>query len=121
MWPVVHELRDLVADRLADARHLRRLAGTVGGDEVDRAAPDRVGRAVVGDGLEDELALDLEHVADLVEDPGERAVGQLTVEGVVRVARRRRGRVGDLVDSRQRIAAMVPGIACPIRARYHPT
>ena len=36
----------------------------------------RVGGPVVGDGLEHELALDLEHVADLVEDPGEIAVGQ---------------------------------------------
>ena len=55
----------------------RRRPGPVGRDEVDRAAPDGVGRAVVGDGLEDELALDLEHVADLVEDPGEVAVGQV--------------------------------------------
>ena len=31
---------------------------------------------MVGDGLEDEFALDLEHVADVVEDPGEVAVGQ---------------------------------------------
>ena len=53
------------------------VAGPVGRHEVDRAAPDGVGRAVVGDGLEDELALDLEHVADVVEDPGEVAVGQV--------------------------------------------
>ena len=71
------ELLDLVADRLADARDLGRLAGPVGRHEVDRAAADGVGRAVVGDRLEDELALDLEHVADLVEDPGEVAVGQV--------------------------------------------
>ena len=75
------ELLDLVADRLADAGDLRRLAGAVGGDEVDRAAPDRVGRAVVGDGLERDLALDLEHVADLVEDPGEVAVREVVAGG----------------------------------------
>ena len=71
------ELADLVADGLADARDRRRVARAIGRHEVDRAAPDGVGRAVVGDGLEHELALDLEHVADLVEDPGEVAVGQL--------------------------------------------
>ena len=42
---------------------------------VERGAADGVGGPVVGDGLEDELALDLEDVADLVEDPGEVAVG----------------------------------------------
>ena len=39
--------------------------------------PDGVGRAVVGDRLEDELALEFEDVADLVEDPREVAVGQV--------------------------------------------
>ena len=71
----------------------RRIAGAVGRHEVDRAAPDGVGGAVVGDGLEDELALELEHVADLVEDPGEVAVGQVgrrrSSRGSVAVARRR--------------------------------
>ena len=75
------ELGDLVADGLADARDLRRLAGPIGGHEVDRAAPDGIGGAVVGDGLEHELALDLEHVADLVEDPGQVAVGQRRAVG----------------------------------------
>jgi hypothetical protein len=81
-----HELGGLVADRLADARDLRRVAGPVRGDEVDRAAPDRIGRPVVGDRLERDLALDLEDVADLVEDPGEVAVGQVVAarRGVVR-------------------------------------
>ena len=65
------------------------VAGPVGRDEVDRAAADGVGGAVVGDGLEHELALDLEHVADLVEDPGEVAVGQARGGG------RRRHRVVD--------------------------
>jgi hypothetical protein len=72
-----HELGDLVADRLADAGDLRRVAGPIGGNQVNRAAPDRVGRPVVGDRLERDLALDLEDVADLMEDPGEVAVGQL--------------------------------------------
>ena len=77
--------------RGSDRRHhghrdLRRVAGPVRGDEVDRAAPDRVGRPVVGDRLERDLALDLKDVADLVEDPGEIPVGQVvagTVIGVV--------------------------------------
>ena len=71
------ELGDLVADGRAHPGDPRRGAAAVRRDEVDRAAPDGVRRAVVRDGLEDELALDLEHVADLVEDPGEVAVGQL--------------------------------------------
>ena len=45
--------------------------------DIDRAAADRIGRAVIGDRLEDEFALEFEDVADLVEDPGEVAVGQL--------------------------------------------
>ena len=83
------ELRDLVADRLADARDLRRVAGPVGRDEVDRAAADRVGGAVVGDRLERDLALDLEHVADLVEDPREVAVRQVAGGAPGRPLRRR--------------------------------
>ena len=71
------ELADLVADRPPDAGDLRRAAGAVRGDEVDRAPPDRVRGAVVGDRLERDLALDLEDVADLVEDPGEVAVRQV--------------------------------------------
>ena len=89
-----HELGDLVADRLADAADLRRVAGAVGGDEIDRAAADRVGGAVVGDRLERDLALDLEDVADLVEDPGEvavRQVGGLVGEDVGRRVVVRRG------------------------------
>ena len=92
-------LGDLVRDRLADARHLGRVAGPIGGHEVDRAAPDRVGGAVVGDRLEGDLALDLEDVADLVEGAGEVAVRQvrrLVGEDVGRrlvVVIRRAGRV----------------------------
>ena len=62
------QLLDLVRDRLADARDLGRVAVEIGLGNADRRAPDGVGSAVVGHGLEDELALDLEEVADLVED-----------------------------------------------------
>ena len=46
---------------------------------------------MVGDGLEHQLALDLEHVADVVEDPGQVPVGELArrlvvVGRIVRVA-----------------------------------
>ena len=88
------QLGDLVADRGADARDLRGLAVAVGGDQVDGAAPDRVRRPVVGHGLERQLALDLEHVADVVEDPREVAVGQLAV-GLVLVVRAKVG-VGEV-------------------------
>ena len=71
------ELRDLVADRLTDTGYLGPTARAVRGDEVDWAPPDRVGGPVVGDGLEDQLALDLEHVADVVEDPRQVAVRQV--------------------------------------------
>ena len=37
---------------------------------------DRVGRAVIGDRLEDQLTLDFEHVADLVENPRQLTVRQ---------------------------------------------
>ena len=80
------DLGDLVADRGADARDLGRVAGTVGGDEVDGAAADGVRGAVIGDGLEAQLALDLRHVADLMEDPGEVAVRQVSLGGLVFVA-----------------------------------
>ena len=77
------ELADLVADRGAHAGDAWRLARPVGGHEVDRAAADGVGRPVVGDGLEPELALDLEHVADVMEDPGQVAVRQAPVVAVL--------------------------------------
>ena len=90
------ELGQLVADGLADARDLGRRARPVGRHDVDRAATDGVGGAVVGDGLEHELALELEHVADLVEDPGEVAVGEASAGSsitspMVAADRRRRG------------------------------
>ncbi len=43
--------------------------------DVDRSPTERVGGAVIGDRLEHEFALDLEEVADLVEDPGKVSVG----------------------------------------------
>jgi len=70
------QLRELVADRGADALDARRIAGSVRGHDVDRGMGDRIGGAMVGDGLEDQFALDLEHVADLMEDPRELAVRQ---------------------------------------------
>ena len=97
------ELRDLVADRLADARDRSPVAGAVRGNDVERGAGDGVRGAVVGDRLEHDLALDLEDVADLVEDPGEVAVGErmaggrlllaVQVLGEVRVGGRQDGRV----------------------------
>ena len=76
------ELEDLVADRGTYPGDAWRLACPVGGDEVDRAATDGVGRPVVGDGLEAELAVDLEHVADVMEDPRQVAVRQAPVGGL---------------------------------------
>ncbi len=81
------DLVDLLADRLADARDLGRPALAIGAGDLERAVRDRVGGAVVGDRLEHELALDLEHVADLVEDPR-----QLVVRGQRRRGGRRGGR-----------------------------
>ena len=52
-----------------------------------------VRRAVIGDGLEDELALDLEHVAELVEDPAELGVRQRRGRRH-RSRGRQRGRIG---------------------------
>ncbi len=75
--PGRRELGDLVADRGADARDAWRGPRSVRGDEVDGTPSDRVGRPVVRDGLEDELALDLQHVADVMEDPREIAVRQV--------------------------------------------
>ena len=98
------DLADLVRDGLADARGGRRVAGPIGRHEVDRAAPDGVGGAVVGDGLEDELTLELEHVADLVEDPGEVAVGQ--VGGVDRVIGHRPMVDGQAATTRSRPARL---------------
>ena len=63
------ELGELVGDRPPDARDLRRAALAVRPRDLDRRSPDGIRRAVIGHRLEDELALDLEEVADLVEDP----------------------------------------------------
>ena len=98
------DLPDLVRDGLADARDGRRVAGAIGRHEVDRAASDGIGGSMVGDGLEHELALELEHVADLVEDPGEVAVGQ--VGGVDRVIGHRPMVVGQAATTRSRPARL---------------
>src|SRR5205814_1488122 len=63
-----HELADLVADRLADTADLGRIAGTIGGDEIDRTPADGIRCPVIGNRLERDLALDLEDVADLMKD-----------------------------------------------------
>ena len=80
------DLLDLVADRRPDARDLGDLAVAVGGDQVDRAPADGIGGPVIGDRLEGQLALDLEHVADLVEDPSEIAIGQVALGAFLIVA-----------------------------------
>ena len=99
------ELGDLVADRGADPGDAWRLACPVGGDEVDRAATDGVGRPVVGDGLEAELALDLEHVADLVEDPRQVAVRQAPVGAVALFLVVERDRLQVLLGTDQFVAS----------------
>ena len=53
----------------AGAGDLRWLAALVERGDVVGVALDDVGHAAVGDRLVDDLAEDLEHVADLVEDP----------------------------------------------------
>ena len=68
------QLLELLGDGLTDARELRRMALPVGPRDIDRRALDGVGDPPVGDGLVHELALDLEEVADLVEDPGQLSV-----------------------------------------------
>ena len=98
------ELADLVADGLADTRDGRRVPGPVGRREVDRAAADGIGRPVIGDGLEHELALQFEDVADRVEDPGEVAVGQVSRVGHHRM----------VAGAGRRIRA------CPLRRSYAP-
>ena len=87
------QLRDLVADGRADTLDPGPVARAVGRRDVGRRVRDRVGRPVIRDGLEDQLALDLEHVADLVEDPRENAVGQLA-PGPARLGVRVRGSAG---------------------------
>ena len=68
------ELFELLGDGLAHARYPRRMTFEVGLRHLDGRMSDRVGCLVVGHGLENELALDLEHVSDLVEDSRQLAV-----------------------------------------------
>ncbi len=70
------QLGELVADGLADARDRRRMALPIGPRYLVRALGDGLSCAVIGDRLEDELALDLEDVADLVEHPRQLVVGE---------------------------------------------
>ena len=63
------ELGELRGQRRPGAGDLRRLTAAIERRDVVRVALDRVGHAAVGDRLVDDLAEDLEHVADLVEDP----------------------------------------------------
>ena len=81
------QLVDLRGDRVADAGDAGRIALAVGSRDLDRRVGDRVGGPMVGDGLEDELALDLEHVADLVEDAGQLAIGERRRSGITVVHR----------------------------------
>ena len=70
------ELGDLVADRLPHPGDRAPVTGPVRRRDVERGTRDRVRGAMVGNGLEHDLALDLEDVADLVEDAGQVAVGE---------------------------------------------
>ena len=76
MWPVVASSTILSPIAWPTPGIGAPVARGVGGGDVERRPGDRVGGAMVGDGLELDLALDLEDVADLVEDPGEVAVGR---------------------------------------------
>jgi len=68
------EFLELLRDGLPYPRNPRRAAVSIGARDFDRRVSDRVGRLVVGHGLEDELAPDLEHVPDLVEDARQLAI-----------------------------------------------
>ncbi len=67
--PGLRELGELRCQGLSGAGELRWLAPPEEGRHVIGIALDRVGDAAVGDRLVHHLAEDLEHVADLVEDP----------------------------------------------------
>ena len=72
--------RDVVlslnGERRAGARNLGRRASAIEGGHVVRPALDGIGHASVGDRLVDDLAENLEHVADLAEDTRDLRVGQ---------------------------------------------
>ena len=63
------ELGQLLVQRGSGTGDLRRLTALEERRDVVRVALDRIGHPAVGHGLVDDLAEDLEHVADLVEDP----------------------------------------------------
>ena len=81
----IRQLGELVVDGPADARQLRRLAAAVGLDDRHRGVGEGIGRPSVCLGLEDDLALELDQVADLAGrwPPARRSRAP---------ARRRRGR-----------------------------
>ena len=68
------ELLELVRDRLPDPGDLGRVPTQDRGRHGNGPAADGVRGTVVGHGLEDELALDLEQVPDLVEDSFQLAI-----------------------------------------------
>ena len=110
--PGRRELGDLVGDRLADAGDRRRPARAIGRGDAVRVALDRVGRAVVGDRLEDEVATDLEEAPDLVERRRQLGVRGRRRQGGVRrgVAGRRPGRArGGLLGHRGGVSHGRPG------------
>ena len=65
----LRELGQLRGQRGAGTGDLRRLTALVERRDVVRVALDRIGHAAIRHRLVDDLAEDLEHVADLVEDP----------------------------------------------------
>ena len=69
------QLGNLVRDGSTHARKIRRMAVDVGPGHGNGRPADRIRSPVVGHGLEHELTLDLEQVADLMEDACEFGVG----------------------------------------------
>src|SRR5579859_899617 len=81
------QLRELGAQRVAGAGNPGWIAGAVPGRDVLRPAFDRVRDSSVRHRLVDDLAEDLEHVADLVEDARQLAVADDAITGARRTAR----------------------------------
>jgi hypothetical protein len=72
--PGLGQLGQLGRQRRSGARQLRWLASAIEGGDVVGIALDHVGDPAVGHGLVDDLAEDLEHVRDLVENAGKLRV-----------------------------------------------
>ena len=114
----VRELGQLVVDGLADAGQAGRIAGAIGLRDAHGAVGDGVGGAAVGDALEDQLALEVHHVAALGEDAGQDPVVEqrhvVAARGArPRLVRRLLGvgwqRVGRLGGHPRQCAAAGPG------------